>query len=75
MKGKVDPRKKQRLRILLLDQGRQALPFLKSFSKAGHETTIVCNTRLSEGYFSRYPVKRLIWPSYVKNRQAFEEQQ
>jgi D-aspartate ligase len=74
MKSKVDLQKEKSLKILLLDQGRQALPFLRSFSKAGHKTTIVCNTRLSEGYFSRYPAKRLIWPSYVKNRPAFEEE-
>lgn len=73
MKDKVDPHQNQNLKILLLDQGRQALPFLKSFSKAGHDTTIVCNTRLSEGYFSRYPAKRLLWPSYVKNRPEFEK--
>lgn len=64
---------KQKLRILLLDQGRQSLPFLKSLSKSGHEVIIVCNTRLSEGYFSRYASKRLLWPSYVKDRQAFEQ--
>lgn len=63
-----------RLNILLLDQGRQSLPFLKSFAKAGHRTTLVCNTRLSEGYFSRYPSKRLLWPSYVTNRPAFEKE-
>jgi len=63
----------KKLKILLLDQGRQALPFLKSLKKAGHETTIVCNTRLSEGYFSRYPSKRLLWPSYVHDRPAFEK--
>jgi D-aspartate ligase len=64
----------KRLNILLLDQGRQSLPFLKSFSKAGHKTTIVCNTRLSEGYFSRYPSRRLLWPSYVHDRPAFEKE-
>jgi D-aspartate ligase len=62
-----------KLNILLLDQGRQALPFLKSFSKSGHHTTIVCNTRFTEGYFSRYPSRRLLWPSYVKDRPAFEK--
>ena len=62
----------RKLHILILDQGRQALPFLKSFSRSGHHTTIVCNTRFTEGYFSRYPTKRLLWPSYVKDRSAFE---
>lgn len=64
---------KHKLKILLLDQGRQSLPFLKSLSKSGHEIIIVCNTRLSEGYFSCYPSKRLIWPSYVKDRHGFEQ--
>ena len=64
--------KNTRLRVLILDQGRQALPFMKALSQAGHEVIIVCNTRLSEGYFSRYPVKRLLWPSYVDDRKLFE---
>jgi predicted ATP-grasp superfamily ATP-dependent carboligase len=63
----------KKLNILLLDQGRQALPFLKSFSRAGHKTTIVCNTRITEGYFSRYPSKRLLWPSHFKEGPAFEK--
>ncbi|MBE0652827.1 MAG: ATP-grasp domain-containing protein [Bacteroidales bacterium] len=62
----------RKLKILILDQGRQSLPFLKSFHQSGHETICICNTRLSECFFSRYPSKRLIWPSYVKDRQAFE---
>jgi D-aspartate ligase len=61
-----------KLHILLLDQGRQSLPFLRSYSKAGHHIVVVCNTRLSESYFSRYPSKKLLWPSYMKNRPAFE---
>ena len=72
--NKAENIQNRKLNILLLDQGRQSLPFLKSFSKCGHNTTVVCNTRLSESYFSRYPSKRLIWPSYVKNRQAFEQE-
>jgi D-aspartate ligase len=63
----------KKLNILLLDQGRQALPFLKSFHRAGHKTSIVCNTRLTEGYFSRYPSKRLLWPSNFKEGPAFEK--
>lgn len=62
-----------KLKILLLDQGRQSLPFVKSLTNAGHQVFIVCNTRISEGYFSRYPAKRLIWPSYMKNPMGFEK--
>lgn len=62
----------KKLHILLLDQGRQSLPFLKSYARSGHHIVVVCNTRLSESYFSRYPSKRLLWPSYMKDRPAFE---
>lgn len=61
----------KKIKILILDQGRQALPFLKSFRKAGHHVISVANTRLSEAYFSRYPTKKLIWPSSVSKPQAF----
>jgi D-aspartate ligase len=64
----------RKLKILILDQGRQALPFFKSLAKSGHEVICVCNSRLNETYFSRYPSKRLIWPSYVKDRQSFEQE-
>jgi len=67
------PTKRQQLNILILDQGRQALPFFKAYSRSGHRVICVCSTRISETYFSRYPAKRLIWPSYVKERQAFEK--
>jgi len=63
----------KKLNILILDQGRQALPFLKSYHRAGHKTSIVCNTRITEGYFSRYPSKRLLWPSHFKEGPAFEK--
>lgn len=63
----------EKLKILFLDQGRQVLPFLKSCHQKGHEVIIVCNTRLSEGYFSRYASRRLLWPSYIKDRQQFED--
>lgn len=62
----------KKLRILILDQGRQSLPFFKSFSMAGHEVISVCRSRLNECFFSRYPAKRLVWPGYVKDRRAFE---
>jgi len=52
------------MHVLILDQGRQSLPFLKAIKSAGHFVTIVCLSKLSEGYFSKYPDKRLIWPNY-----------
>lgn len=66
--------KKRRLTVLMLDQGRQALPFFKSLAKSGHVVISVGNSKLSETYFSRYPSKRLIWPSYVKDRPSFEHE-
>ncbi len=66
-------KKRRKLTILILDQGRQALPFLRSFSKSGYHTTVICNSRLSESYFSRYPSKRLLWPCYVSDREGYEK--
>ena len=63
----------KKLTVLILDQGRQALPFLKSLRNAGHNVICVCNTRISEAYFSRYPTKKLIWPSSIKYPAMFEE--
>jgi len=62
----------KKLHILLLDQGRQSLPFLKTLAKEGHLITLVCNSRVNEAYFSRYPTKKLIWPSYINDRPGFE---
>jgi D-aspartate ligase len=65
---KINPK----LTILILDQGRQSLPFFKSLSKAGHDIICICNSKLNETYLSRYPKKRLLWPSYVNERELFE---
>lgn len=71
-KQQIKEKSIRKLRILILDQGRQSLPFFKSFSNSGHEVISVCRSRINECYFSRYPAKRLVWPGYVKNRKAFE---
>ncbi len=60
------------MNILLLDHGRQSLPFIQSLYKAGHKVTLVCLSRLSEGYFSVYPAKRLIWPNYNTDKEGFK---
>jgi len=62
----------KKINILLLDAGRQSLPFLKAFAKAGYYTILVSNAVFNECYFSRYPSKKLIWPDYSKNREAFK---
>ncbi len=60
------------LSVLILDSGRQTLPFLKAYSRAGYDTTVVCSTRLNECYLSRYPSRRVIWPAPTVDRNGFE---
>lgn len=61
----------RRLRVLVLDQGRQALPFMRSLKRAGHHVTIACGSRLSEGYLCRYADRRLLWTDYFHDLQGF----
>ncbi|MBZ9652565.1 carboxylate--amine ligase [Psychroflexus montanilacus] len=57
--------------VLVLDQGRQSLPFLKSLRKSGHTVISIYSSKLSEAYFSRYPSKKLRWQSPMKNPVGF----
>lgn len=59
------------LSVLILDDGRQALPFMRSLKRAGHHVTIACQSRLTTGYCSRYADKRLLWPYYFQSPDAF----
>ncbi|MHC4981656.1 MAG: carboxylate--amine ligase [Planctomycetota bacterium] len=61
----------RKLRVLLLDDGRTALPFLKSLKRAGHHVTIACGGRLTCGYFSRYSDRRVVWCDYFKYPHEF----
>jgi D-aspartate ligase len=62
--------KKQR--VLILDgDSRQSLPFMRSLRKSGHHVTVVCPWRLCPGYFSRYPDRRILWPSLDDNENEF----
>lgn len=63
-----------RLQVLILDQGRQALPFMRSLKRAGHHVAIACGSKLSPGYFSRYPDRRLLWANYFEDPDIFTEQ-
>ena len=65
-------RSRKRLRVLLIDEGRQCLPFLRALKRAGHHVTIVYQTRLSTAYFSRYSDRRVKWPDYHKDMEGFE---
>lgn len=63
-----------RLRILMLDGGRQALPFMKALKKSGHHITVACGAKLCEGYFSRFSDRRLVWADYFHAPERFAEQ-
>ena len=61
-------------RILILEgDARQTLPFLKSLKQLQHQVTIACRNKISPGYFSRYPDRRLIFPSCQECPQNFLE--
>lgn len=60
-----------RLRVLVLDHGRQALPFMRALKRLRHHVTVACGTRWSEGYFCRYADQRLLWPDYFHDPDGF----
>lgn len=48
-------------RILILEgYARQCLPFLKEFKKLGCETTLLCNSKIDCGWFSRLPDHKIM---------------
>ena len=50
-------------RILVLDgDTRQSLPVMRALRKAGHHVTVACESRLSVGWFSRLPHRRVLLP-------------
>ncbi|MBN2562306.1 MAG: ATP-grasp domain-containing protein [Phycisphaerae bacterium] len=63
----------KRLRVLILDDGRQCLPFMRALKRAGHHVTVACGSRLSTGYFSRHADRRLLWPDYFKDPGGFTQ--
>ncbi len=64
---------RRRLHVLLLDGGRQALPFLKSLKRSGHHVAVACVNRLAVGYLSRFPDRRLLWPDYFADPEGFTD--
>ncbi len=63
-----------KLRLLILDgDGRQVLPFLSSLKRAGHHVTVACYRRLSPGYLSRYPNRRVVLPVCEEEPKRFKE--
>jgi D-aspartate ligase len=61
----------RRLHILILDDGRQCLPFMRSLKRAGHRVVLACGSKLSTGYCSRYPDRRLMWTDYFHDLDGF----
>lgn len=64
----------KRMKVLLIGDGRQALPFLRALKRAGHHVAIACQGRLSIPYFSRYPDRRLLWANYSQDPGTFTSQ-
>ncbi|PWN07799.1 ATP-grasp domain-containing protein [Rhodohalobacter mucosus] len=61
------------MKVLVLDPGRQALPFLKSLTKKGHDVIMICFNRFSLTYYSRYPSQKIFWPNYNVYQDKFLE--
>ena len=60
------------IKILLLDGDTvQVLPVAKSLRKHGYHVTIFCEVKLSYGWMSRFPHKRVMSPSANKNPKEY----
>lgn len=63
---------KKQVKVLLLDGHTvQVLPIAKSLKKNGHHVTILCEEKLSYGWVSRYPDKKIFSPSAYKEPEKF----
>lgn len=68
--GKAD----SSIRVLLLDGHTvQVLSVLKSLNGSGFLITVFCESRISYGYTSRYPDKKILCPKIKKDEKAFLE--
>lgn len=64
--------KEKYVKILLLDGHTvQVLPIAKSLRKHGYHITIFCEDKLSYGWVSRFPHKRILSPSANKEPELF----
>lgn len=60
------------MKVLLLDGDTvQAISVLKSLKEMGASVTVFCENRISYGYTSRYPDKKIISPVIKENENAF----
>jgi len=63
---------KENINILLLDGHTvQVLPIAKSLRKNGYHVTILCEGKLSYGWVSRFPHKKVMSPSAYKEPKLF----
>ena len=66
--------KNKKIKILLLDGHTvQVLPLAKSLRKHGYHITILCEEKLSYGWVSRFPHKKILSPSASKEPKLFLE--
>ena len=64
----------ENIKILLLDGDTvQVLPIAKSLKKHGYHTTIFCEAKLSYGWMSRFPDKKILAPSASKEPKKYLE--
>jgi len=64
--------KNKDIKILLLDGHTvQVLPIAKSLRNHGYHVSILCEEKLSYGWFSRYPQKKIFSPSANKEPKKF----
>lgn len=48
--------------ILIIDTGRQALPFIQKYHDRGDKVFVVGDSVFCEAFFSIYPSKKILWP-------------
>ncbi len=62
----------KQIKVLLVDGHTvQVLPIAKSLRKNGHYVTILCEEKLSYGWVSRFPHKKILSPSPSHEPEAF----
>jgi len=63
-----------RKRILVLDAScNAATTIVQSLGRAGHDITLAGESPDAFSFRSRYPLKRLVYPSSLKSKKAFQE--
>lgn len=64
----------KKIRVLLLEADtRQSLPLAKALRRLGHYVTVLCESRVSFGSWSRYPHRRIFGPSCCHEPESYLE--